>query len=436
MGLHTIELGELVESGFPIFDFNYPCVAGYRAEFEMKFLLHFYDREINFTSPDKFKRRLAAKLNTIMPYYVQLQMTQNLIENPFRTYKMVECTDRKADEAAFAKSLDSAVLIDGIKVRDDRVNDLISNERMKQHEEGSEDGTLDRDTSDKKQTDFTSKENTHQKTEEHTDRVTDTKHDNDVTSDGTKGVKGTLDETRKGDEDVEESKTVTTKEDETSHEKEVQTGADTTLFSDTPQENFVIGDYDDNGNPLSVYATTYTRVNHSNNKNTDGTKDKDTVESTALTTGKSDETTIDQDTTEDTSTHDKTVTDETTKEVMSQDVYGTLEKEVDYKSGQTENASGTQDDVTHGEHEEDVDRVTDFKQHDTTLGHQFTDREARTGDSKDSQRLTRNEAIERYGYEGYKQVTESSMLQSFRATFLNIDRDIFAECEVLFLGVY
>ncbi len=372
MAKYTMELGDLIRSGYNLFDFDYPCIAGYRTTFERKFILEFYDREINFLSADEFKRHLNARLNLIMPYYVQLQKSEHLIESPFRTYKMVESTRRSDDESTFIKSIDTAALTEGIKARMGQNVDLISKEGVGQHEEGTKDGTLDRDTTDHETIDHGTVTTEKEKTV--TDR--DTTGKEDTKRDGKK---------------------------DTTYEED-KTGSKTTLFSDTPQENFVLGDSDSHGNPLSSYATTYTREN--------------------------------------TTEHKEGEQHDTTQEIAHTDTEGTEDVTVNRDLTRNEdedterNSEGTVDDVTHEEYEDKLDRETDFKQNTKTSQQTATDRVAENTDIKHSDRLTRGQAITAYGYEGYKQVTESSMLQAFRATFLNIDREIFRECETLFLGVY
>ena len=71
--LRTIEQNEKV------FNFNYPFYSDSKAdkyEFEKLFIKHFYFREIGFETPERFKHKLEAKLNLIMPYYRQLAMTE------------------------------------------------------------------------------------------------------------------------------------------------------------------------------------------------------------------------------------------------------------------------------------------------------------------------------------------------------------------------
>ena len=47
-----------------------------KEEFEKLFIQWYYFREIGFETPERFKMKLQAKLNVIMPYYRQLALTE------------------------------------------------------------------------------------------------------------------------------------------------------------------------------------------------------------------------------------------------------------------------------------------------------------------------------------------------------------------------
>lgn len=83
MANFTIELGTIAESNnLCVFDFDYnfydPDLKG---QFEKKFVEYYYINEIGFETIGRFKQRLKAKLNTIMPEYRQLYETQLRIQN-------------------------------------------------------------------------------------------------------------------------------------------------------------------------------------------------------------------------------------------------------------------------------------------------------------------------------------------------------------------
>lgn len=62
-----------------VFTFDYDFYSDNlhdKETFEKLFISYFYFREIGFETPERFKVRLQAKLNLIMPYYRQLALTE------------------------------------------------------------------------------------------------------------------------------------------------------------------------------------------------------------------------------------------------------------------------------------------------------------------------------------------------------------------------
>lgn len=86
VGMDGVE--EVIEAAREsIFSFDYPMFdADYREEFEKKFLLHFYTREIGYETYGLWKLKLWDKLNMIMPYYNQLYASErdNAISDPYK----------------------------------------------------------------------------------------------------------------------------------------------------------------------------------------------------------------------------------------------------------------------------------------------------------------------------------------------------------------
>ena len=80
MANYTMEIRELVENPLinGVFTFPYDFYGNEqeKAEFEKLFIQYYYFTEIGFETPERFKLKLQAKLNTIMPYYRQLAMTE------------------------------------------------------------------------------------------------------------------------------------------------------------------------------------------------------------------------------------------------------------------------------------------------------------------------------------------------------------------------
>lgn len=91
MSQYTTEVRWIVESLTPnngslydrirlaapkIFSFQFPIwVESYRIELESKILLHYITREIAYETVGLWKLKLQARLNVIMPYYIELYNT-------------------------------------------------------------------------------------------------------------------------------------------------------------------------------------------------------------------------------------------------------------------------------------------------------------------------------------------------------------------------
>lgn len=78
MAKYTIELRTISESqNLSVFDFDYPFYDNdLKKVFEDKFIQYYYYDEIGFETIGRFKQRLSAKLNEIMPRYSQLYQTE------------------------------------------------------------------------------------------------------------------------------------------------------------------------------------------------------------------------------------------------------------------------------------------------------------------------------------------------------------------------
>jgi hypothetical protein len=80
MSKYTTQLRNLVESGYNVFDFDYPLFnEAYKPILEQKIIDTYYFREIGFETAAQFKHFLKLKLNNIMPYYNQLYDSEGLI---------------------------------------------------------------------------------------------------------------------------------------------------------------------------------------------------------------------------------------------------------------------------------------------------------------------------------------------------------------------
>lgn len=86
MARYTIELGKLVESGYPLSFGNYPIFnEEYRQTLEQKIIDHYYFNEIGAETADRFSFYLRRKMREIMPYYNQLYQTTLLEFDPLVT---------------------------------------------------------------------------------------------------------------------------------------------------------------------------------------------------------------------------------------------------------------------------------------------------------------------------------------------------------------
>ena len=78
MSKYTLELRRIHQT-HKIFDFDYDFYTNdetIKYNFEDKFINEYYFNEIGFETVGRFKQRLKAKLNKIMPYYSQLYQTE------------------------------------------------------------------------------------------------------------------------------------------------------------------------------------------------------------------------------------------------------------------------------------------------------------------------------------------------------------------------
>ena len=102
----TVELGELLASGFKLWDFDYPipqkeiqyngktCTVDFdRERLQQKIVDHYRFRQIGQETPARFKHYLKARMNEIMPYYVQVYEFDakfRNIDDPLESYNLVE----------------------------------------------------------------------------------------------------------------------------------------------------------------------------------------------------------------------------------------------------------------------------------------------------------------------------------------------------------
>lgn len=95
--------GDIGLSDYPIHD------ESYRGTLNRKIVRHYWHHEIGQETPDLFRWMLAARMNEIMPYFVQLYKTNDLDYDPMSTVDMTTTTasDSASDTQAEGAS-DSA----------------------------------------------------------------------------------------------------------------------------------------------------------------------------------------------------------------------------------------------------------------------------------------------------------------------------------------
>lgn len=91
----TVELGELIDSGFKLFDFDYPSYyqGDQKTAFEQKVIDRYRFRQIGQETPGRFKHVFRTRVREIMPYYIQLykfQESVDKIEDPLESYNLTE----------------------------------------------------------------------------------------------------------------------------------------------------------------------------------------------------------------------------------------------------------------------------------------------------------------------------------------------------------
>ena len=102
MANYTMEVREMMNQPLinGVFTFDYEFYSNNSKDketFENLFISHFYFREIGFETPERFKMKLQAKLNLIMPYYRQLALTEwdkvKSIEQMMTSKNLTETTE-------------------------------------------------------------------------------------------------------------------------------------------------------------------------------------------------------------------------------------------------------------------------------------------------------------------------------------------------------
>lgn len=101
MASYSMELREMAENPLiGVFTFDYDFYSDNledKKEFEKLFTQWYYYHEIGYETPHRFKVRLQAKLNLIMPYYHQLALTEwdkvKTVEQMMTSKNLTETTE-------------------------------------------------------------------------------------------------------------------------------------------------------------------------------------------------------------------------------------------------------------------------------------------------------------------------------------------------------
>lgn len=98
MAKYTVELRDVVKSGFNIFDFPYDFYdETKKPDFEKKFIQHFYFHEIGTETVGRFQHNLMVKLDEVLPYYNMLFETAKIEYDLLNNYNVTEKFNKTKD---------------------------------------------------------------------------------------------------------------------------------------------------------------------------------------------------------------------------------------------------------------------------------------------------------------------------------------------------
>lgn len=96
MARYSVELRDIIKSGVNIFNFNYEFYdPNKKADFETKFINHFYFREIGVETVGKFMHYLKCKCDETLPYYNMLFRTALIDYQKTINYSLTETLTRE-----------------------------------------------------------------------------------------------------------------------------------------------------------------------------------------------------------------------------------------------------------------------------------------------------------------------------------------------------
>lgn len=101
----TLELGEMVDSGVKVWDFDYPSY--YKGEektaFEQLVIDHYRFRQIGMETPGRWLHSFRTRIREIMPYYIQLYKSVELmmnVDDPFKAYDLTETFTKETSDSS------------------------------------------------------------------------------------------------------------------------------------------------------------------------------------------------------------------------------------------------------------------------------------------------------------------------------------------------
>lgn len=105
----TIELRDVLAGGVDIWAFDYPSyyTGAQKLAFEQKVVDHYYFRQIGQETVGRFLHMFKTKVREIMPYYVDMYKTVELmhgLENPFDNVDMTETFEQETTGSASGES--------------------------------------------------------------------------------------------------------------------------------------------------------------------------------------------------------------------------------------------------------------------------------------------------------------------------------------------
>lgn len=386
------KLREIVKADIPLFDFDYPMLAEHRQEFERKFILNFYDYFINFESITEFKRHLQSRLLNIMPKYVKLYQTENMINDPFVNFFTKVTQNSKEDNALIEKYIESltAETLNKLNIALQSIQDNVKN--ITSNSDSTVNNSFDTKSGEEQRTIYNDTE----------------KYTRDLNTDTTDNNKQDYNENSTAESD--ETQNTKTNETQSTDSENVE------KFSDTPQVNFVVGNGirnpDGTYTPISSYATTLTDTSSASDGEREATEDI-----TKNSTGNS---TVDRDIIEE-----KTHTEKTTIEDN---------KDNNGNKTMTTNTTGIQTGNETSENNTETDETgnTKINSAQEQRNNIKTDR-AKISNRNRNEKLTKDIVTVN---KGFQNENISKLLEDYRNTLINIDEMIFDDCRILFLGVW